>query len=338
MSSNVTVKKMSFAQSFAHKKKQTFNALLQNKATAPIMNRLGLRDYDLPLEQSDDTQFLTLLIALMSLLAVLACAGMISLNNMAERWSTGLENKVTIEIPVETKSGYLLSDDTVQSETQKLYKDLKKHPLIKSVKILEQDDIQELLSPWIGQNLVLDDIPLPGLLALELKNSASENIEVLKRDIMEISDYANLETHHEWLADLIKFVKTLKSIAIIVLLIIITTTIIAIITGIRTRLAIHHKEIELLHAIGATDSYIARQLQRHAMIIALKGSMIGTILGLFLTYIITMIANNAQSELLPKIEISYSHSMIFLSIPILITLITLLSARYTLLRSLSKMP
>lgn len=302
------------------------------------MKQLGFRDYDLPLEQSDDTHFLTLLIALMSLLAVLACAGMVSLNGMAHRWSTGLENKVTIEIPVETQSGYLLSDDTVESETQKLYREFENHPLIKSIKILEQEDIQGLLSPWIGENLTLDDIPLPGLLALELKNSASENIEVLKRDIRDVSEYANLETHHEWLADLINFVNALKNISVIVLIIILTTTIIAIITGIRTRLAIHHKEIDLLHAIGATDNYIARQLQRHAMIIALKGSLSGTIIGLILTYIITIIANSAKSDLLPRIDISMTHTFIFMSIPVLITLITLASARYTLLRSLSKMP
>ena len=54
--------------------------------------------YDLPLNKDEGTNFLRLLIALMSFLAAVALAGNFALNSMTQRWSSGLENKLTIEI------------------------------------------------------------------------------------------------------------------------------------------------------------------------------------------------------------------------------------------------
>ena len=89
--------------------KKTHSSIIKNDFFVKTMKQLGFREYDLPLNQSEDTRFLVLLVGLMSLLLVLALSGTFALNNMAKRWSSGLENKVTIEIPVETKAGNLLS-------------------------------------------------------------------------------------------------------------------------------------------------------------------------------------------------------------------------------------
>ena len=69
----------------------------------------GKRRYDLPLNQSVGTGFLMVLIALMTFLAIMAVSTSFALNSMTAHWSSGLENKVTIEIPAETNNGTIRS-------------------------------------------------------------------------------------------------------------------------------------------------------------------------------------------------------------------------------------
>ncbi|PCJ00203.1 MAG: permease [Alphaproteobacteria bacterium] len=303
-----------------------------------MLENLGFRDYDLPLAQSEDSRFLVLLIALMSFLSVLACSGTFALNDMAARWSSGLENKVTIEIAVETKDGHLLSNKTVRKETKKLAKGLKNNPMIKSLAVLSNAEIQELISPWIGDSLTLNDIPLPGLIAIELRNTNQKSLNTLKSDMLKLSKYARLETHHEWLGDLINFTRTLKNLSLFITLIIASVTIIAITAGIRTRLAIHQKEVCLLHAMGATDHYIARQFQRHAMILSLKGGLVGTVFGLVTTAIIIFLSSHSGTTLIPTIKISSAGLALLCLIPIIASTIATITSRFTVLRNLSKIP
>ncbi len=312
--------------------------LMKNKYIFQILKALGFHDYDLPLHKSEDSNFLILLIGLMSFLTALALIGMFALNDMSRRWSSGLENKVTIEIAFETSNGHLLSNDTITRETKKLSIALSKHDLVKDISVLSRNDISELISPWIGSNILLTDIPLPGIISLELYKSDEESLDTLKKDVSKISNYSNIETHHEWLSDLIKFTTILKSLACLITIIIGATTIIAIIAGIKSRLAIHKKEVNLLHHMGATDNYIARQFQRHAMILAFKGSLIGTILGLIITYIIIVLSMNSGTSLIPRIEISSFAVTLICLIPIAAPAIAILTSRFTVLHNLHKMP
>ena len=312
--------------------------ILRHEFVVRCLERLGFRDYDLPLDKSEDSQFLILLIGLMSFLAVLACSGIFALNGMTDRWSSGLENKVTIEIPAETQEGHLLSNRTIQKETKKLADGLKNHKAIKSVSVLSNAEIQDLISPWIGKGLTLDEIPLPGLVAIELNDSNEDVLQTLEHDIKAISKYANLETHHKWLSDLIRFANTLKMLSIFVAMTIAIVTITAIAAGMHTRLAIHKKEVKLLHAMGATDNYIARQFQRHAMILAFRGGIAGTIGGIVVTGFIVFLSTYSNTSLIPAIEIGGIALLFLCAIPIVASLIATLASRFTVLHSLAKMP
>ncbi len=309
-----------------------------NKLCAPFANIISSKQYDLPLDDSEDTRFLITLITLMSFLAVLALSGVFALNSMTNKWSSGLENKITIEISVETKDGHILSQDTILKETKNLYEMLSSHKYVRSVEILGSEEIQELISPWIGNDLDLGDIPLPGLIAVEIKKLDDDEFHILKKDIQKTSKHANIETHEQWLADLINFTKTLKSLSLLIALLIGSITTIAIASAVRTRLAIHHEEVELLHYMGATDDYIIRQFQRHTIILALKGAIIGTALGLFVVFSLAFLSRGSGSELMPVIYIGISGIFILLLIPVIAAIITAITSHITVLRSLAKMP
>lgn len=299
---------------------------------------MGKHHYDLPLNKDADSKFMITLVALMSFLAILAFTGSFALGSMTARWSSGLENKMTIEIPVETKDGNLLSQETVKQETLKVYKALENDPLIKTIRILDDGDIGKLIEPWIGDTLTLGEIPLPGLLAVEIKNSDAQSMEKLKKNMKTASQHALLENHHEWLRDLMRFATILKILALGIAALIGTTTVIAVAGGIRTRMAIHSHEVELLHLIGATDTYIARQFQNHAMILALQGGLIGTGAGLFCTLMIVLLSGQSGTSLIPSLHIGIGSFLILACVPFATLAIAGVTARFTVLRTLADMP
>ena len=303
-----------------------------------LSDMLGIKTYDLPFKKDSDSGFLILLIALMSFLAVLAIAGSLTLNSMTKRWSSGLENKITIEIKPGTKSGAILSNETIKLEIKNVAAALKDNPAVKNVNILSDNDIKELISPWLGDDFALDDIPMPGLIAVDINENSANALEDIKSSVSKVSKYAVVETHREWLRDLLSFTHTLEWVAAILALAVIATTIIAIAGGIRSRMAIHKKELELLHLVGASDEYIARQFQRHAAIVALEGSLIGSFAGIIFVMLIATLPIHSESGLIPQISLGTSQVIYIMILPLLACVIAAITARFTVLRTLSQIP
>lgn len=297
-----------------------------------------LKDFvstDIPLEKDIQSKFLITLVALMSFLLVLACAGSLILSDMSARWSSGLENKLTIEITSETKEGYILSQEAIRKETKKLTKMLRGQSIVKSAAPLSENEIRALISPWINADLLLNDISLPGLIALELKSADALKIKALADKVIKTSKYAHLESHREWLDDVLSLMQNLKTLSLLIAALVLGTTIIAMTTAMHARLALYRKDVELLHLMGASDDYIARQFLPHTLVISLKGSTIGGAIALILTLTLTL---GTSAPMIPALKLSFGWVALLALSPIAITTIALITSRITLLRTLLKMP
>ena len=294
--------------------------------------------YDLPLNASHGTGFLVQLIALMTFLAVMALAASFALGSMTDHWSSGLENKATIEIPAERKDGSIRTPADIVELTTAAENRLRKLAYVKTVDILREEEIQELIAPWLGQDIILQDIPLPGLISLDLHLSNDEVLRGLSNELGAVSKDIKIDTHESWLADLLRLTGALQFAAAMVALIISVTTISAVMGAVQTRMALHHEEIELLHLMGASDEYITRQLQRHALIIGLKGSSAGALAALIVLILIAVISGETAAALLPSFDINILHIAALLAVPCAACLIAATTARFTVLRALSLMP
>src|SRR5690606_39799746 len=73
----------------------------------------GKRRYDLPLSGSSSNNFLRLLIALMTVLGMLALSASFALSAMTDRWSGGLQDKVSVEIPAADSGGDIIKPELV---------------------------------------------------------------------------------------------------------------------------------------------------------------------------------------------------------------------------------
>lgn len=305
-------------------------------------NRLGVaterRRYDLPLNKDAGTGFLLLLIALMTFLALMALGCGMALGSLAGQWSSGLENKMTIEIPASRDGGGLRSENELAEIVKRVQALLSKSPDVAEYNVLSKEEIRALIDPWIGTEASLDNIPLPRLIALTMASGNAHDVEDLQDDLHAVARNIHLDTHEEWLSDVVKLTATLQFAAMIVVVIIVATTITAVAGAVRSRMAVHRADVELLHLMGASDTYISRQFQRHALIMGLKGSLAGVLSSLLVIGVIFFFIGQAGSPALPAMALNTPFLLCLLLTPALACLIAGGTARLTVLHVLSEMP
>lgn len=299
----------------------------------------GNRRYDIPLDKNEGADFLILLIALMTFLAVMALSGSFALSSMTKRWSSGLENKLTIEIPAEKSNGDLRSQDQIDAYTKEVLEALADHPHIDKLSALEENDIQDLIAPWLGKDMVLDEIPLPGLISAELNLSTPEVLSAIEKDLALINNNIRIDTHESWLMSLLRMTGALQLSASAITLIIGLTTIVAVAGGVRARMAIHREDVELLHLMGASDEYITKQFQRHALILAIKGAGAGTIAAVIVLILMSVFSGNGgEEQVLPGLTLRPLQMIWLIVLPAFACVIAAVASRFTVLRVLGAMP
>src|SRR6202042_1513614 len=104
---------------------------------------------------------------------------------------------------------------------------------------------------------------------------ASVDYAALKAKITAIVPGAEIDDHKQWMAQFSGFVHLVQWVLFSIAFFIIATTSAVVIFACKTSLKIHRSTVNLLHRLGALDSYIASQFQHHAALLALKGAFVG---------------------------------------------------------------
>ena len=273
------------------------------------------RRSDLPLDQDTLSRFLPWLIAFMVFLAALAMAGMLVLDATAERWDKGISGTLTQQV-------LLLLGET---------------PEVHRFETLGDAKLMALLEPWLGAAAASGDLPLPGLVDVELKADAKLDVEMLSQRMEARVPGVTIDDHSVWLARLVRLIRTVEGLATMVLAFIGFATVGTVVFTTRTGLAIHRNAIEVLHFIGAQDSYIANQFASRALSLGLKGGVIGLLLAGPTLWGIAVMARQMEAGLLPEITLGPVHYSAVAALPLTIAFIAMLTARLTVMKTLSRM-
>lgn len=298
----------------------------------------GKRRYDLPLDKSAGAGFLTVLIGLMTFLAVLAMAASFALSAMTARWASGLENRITVEIPATDAAGGMRARADVAARAARVAETLAANADVQAAHVLTDDEIAELVRPWLGEDAGLGNIPLPGLIAVELRRAGEDVYAGLKADLSAVAPDARIDTHEAWLRDLLRFTRALQFAASLLTLVIGLTTAAAVAGAVRARMAVHHEQVELLHLMGARDRYISRQFQRHSLILALQGSIAGMVAGGLALTMIGWTAGEMDVNLLPDFTLDGLQIGAIFFLPLIVSGIAAATAAWTVRGVLMKMP
>jgi cell division transport system permease protein len=289
------------------------------------------RRSDLPLDHDAHSRFLPWLIAFMVFLAVLAMAGMLMLNTVAERWDQGVTGTFTVQIsPAEDPS----EDDP---RLQAILKVLASAKAIDRYEVISDERVLKLLEPWLGGVANSKDLPLPRLVDVELHSGAQLNVIKLTNQINKVAPGSRVDDHRIWLDRLVSLIRTVQTLATAVLFFISFATVGTVVFTTRTGLAIHREAIEVLHLIGAQDAYIARQFAGRAMALGLTGGLLGLALGLPTLMGIGYLIGRMDGFFVPSLESGAYHWMIVGFLPIGVAAIAMVTARMTVLQSLRRM-
>lgn len=276
------------------------------------------------------------MVMLMVFFAGLTMAGTLALNSMLTRWNRSISGSLTVQVLPTEENGRVNKKKT-QRETQDALEILRKTVGVASANLLTDSQMKNLLKPWLGDTVLLDDLPMPNLIDVRLVPGADVDLEMLRVLLAKNTPNATLDVHKLWLGKLVGLVKTLDLLASALLSLVIATTSVIVIYVTCSSLAVHKPVIELLHQIGAHDSYISRQYAKRTVLLASAGAVTGFSCVLPILYLLSSKAGEIKGGLLSEARFDAASWTLLALVPLLAVALSTLTAYWTVQRTLRRM-
>ena len=158
----------------------------------------------------------------------------------------------------------------------------------------------------------------------------------MSEELAEAAPLASLDNHKLWLNKLIKFADGLKVLALSVLALVIVVTSGAIFYCTQTSLGLHKYIIEILHLMGAKDTYVAQQYAKRTAFLGFIGGLYGLVLAVPTIFVIAGLAQQIEGGIISEARLSTADWMAILSLPLFSALIAMMTAYYTVKKTLEK--
>ncbi len=295
------------------------------------------RKQELPLKDNSTTLFLKVMISIAVFLFAVTLAGVLSINSMLNAWNNSILGSLTVQImPVNNINQEKARQETLEQQ-KKAVDFLKKLPEAEQVSTLNDAQLQNLLQPWLGDGIDISELPTPRLIDVKLKKGAEIDFAKLAAKLAEVSPLASLDNHKLWLDKLVKFADGLKMLAMSILVLVIAITSGAIFYTTQTNLGLHKNIIEILHVMGAKDTYVAQQYAKRDAMLGFVGGCIGLFFAVPTIFMIAGLAEQIEGGIISEARLNWFSWGLILSLPLVSSLAAMTTAYYTVKRTLEKM-
>jgi cell division transport system permease protein len=211
---------------------------------------------------------LVTVVAIMTFLASLTAGAAILISDASRAWQDDVAREMTIQI--RPAAGRDLDADTANAAEL-----ASKTPGVASVRAYSKAQAEELLQPWLGSGLDLSELPVPRLVVVGLDKEVRLDIEVLRKKLAGAIPGSSIDDHRLWLERLAIMGRSVVFVAAVIFTLVLAAMILAVAFATQGAMAGNRGIIEVLHFVGAEDSYISRQFQRHFFRLGLRGGAIG---------------------------------------------------------------
>jgi cell division transport system permease protein len=279
---------------------------------------------------------LTIVIAIMSFLACLTLGAVTLVRDASRDWQVDILREITIQVrPIE-------GVDT-DREAAKAAEIAESFRGVASAQVLDNAENARLLEPWLGAGLELDDLPIPRLIVVRLSNPSSVDLADLSNRLRAEVRGASLDDHRLWTERLQTMANVTVVIGAAILALVFVATVLSVVFATRGAMASNRDVVSVLHFVGAEDGYIAREFQRHFLMLGLKGGLTGaagaSILFAFLSFIIapsmTLAETDQVAALFGRFNVGPIGYFGALGIAFLIAVMTAVTSRLTVYRYLA---
>jgi len=214
-------------------------------------------------------------------------------------------------------------------------------PGVAGVRPYSKQDSTQLLQPWLG-GLALDELPVPRLVAVVIAPGEPPDLERLRAALAEQVPPASLDDHRGFVDHMRLMSRAMVAGATGVLALVMIATILSVTFATRGMMATNRQVIEVLHFIGARNSFIAGHFQRHFLLLGLKGGALGGGLALLLFaladlangWLLTSATGAQLAALFGTFSIGPSGYAAVLAQIVLTALVTAATSRHTVNRTL----
>lgn len=295
------------------------------------------RKQELPLKGEQTSLFLQVIISIAVFIFAITLSGVLSVDSMISSWNKSILGSLTVQIiPINDTNKEKAKAETLAYE-EKAVEFLRSVNGIIKVTPLSDQQLDELLHPWLGDEVNISDLPTPRIIDVKISPKAEIDFLQLAKDLAVASPQASLDNHKLWLNKLIAFADGLKLIASTILLLVAAITSGAIFYTTQMSLGLHHNIIEILHIIGAKDAYIAQQYAKRMAFLGFVGGFIGLGFAVPAIFFIGNLAKSIEGGIISDASLSIADWISILILPLFAMLISMLTAYYTVKRTLKKM-
>lgn len=209
------------------------------------------------------------IIAIMTFLASLTTGVVMLVRAAANEWQADVAREFTIQIrPV--------PGHDIEMEVVKAAVIARASAGIAEVRPYSKEETTRLLEPWLGSGLQIDDLPVPRLIVVRITPGAAPDLAQLRQTLAEQIPGVSLDDHRGFVDRMRAMTRAVVILGIGVLLLVLAATVLSLAFATRAAIATNRPVIEVLHLIGAKDSFIARHFQQHFLRLGLEGGLIGS--------------------------------------------------------------
>jgi len=211
---------------------------------------------------------LVAVVAIMTFLASITTGTVLLVSASAAEWQSDVASEITIQVrPAAGRD--LVRDAAAVTEA------MRAQPGIIEVRPFTKDESAKLLEPWLGSGLSLDDLPVPRVIVARVQPGTVLDLAKLRARVTQAAPSASVDDHRAWIERMRSMTGATVFAGIGILVLVIIATIISVSFATRGAMAANRPIVEVLHFVGAGDSYIANRFLRHFLRLGLEGGVIG---------------------------------------------------------------
>lgn len=211
---------------------------------------------------------LVIVIAIMTFLAALAAGAALLVADASVDWRREVAREASVQIrPMPGRD--------VETDVNRATSILVATEGVRDVRVYSKAESEALLAPWLGEGLTLSELPAPRMIVVKLDGERRADLDGLRKELSAATPSASLDDHRLWVERLGEMARTVVAIAVLIFVLIVIAMGLAVAFATRAAMVGNREIIEVLHLVGAADSYISRQFQRRFLALGLRGGLIG---------------------------------------------------------------
>ena len=211
---------------------------------------------------------LVAVVAIMTFLASITTGAVLLVSASASEWQSDVASEITIQ--VRPQAGRNLDKDVAA-----VVDAMRQQPGIIDTRPFTKEESSQLLEPWLGSGLSLDDLPVPRVIVARVAPGTALDLAALRRSVTQVAPSASVDDHRAWIERMRSMTGATVAAGLGILALVIVATIISVSFATRGAMAANRPIVEVLHFVGAGDRFIADRFFRHFLLLGLEGGLIG---------------------------------------------------------------